>query len=557
MSSDDRHPVEALGEEYLARRRRGEIATIEQYAQDHPEYADEIRELFPAMEALESLKSASGSGFTQFDDETLEQLGDFRVIGEIGRGGMGVVYEVEQKTLGRRVALKVLPRQMVADAARRERFEREAQTAAGLHHTNIVPIFGVGEADGHHFYVMQLIRGVGLDRILAELRGESKSRASSSLTESMLSDVVSQLHDVTSISGDGQPGPPRAVGPRARATLSNRYYYRSLARIGMQIADALDYAHAAGTLHRDIKPANLLLDATGTAWITDFGLAKALEQSELTRSGDVIGTLRYMAPEQMRGQFDRRSDIFSLGLTLYELATLQPAFQGRDRAELVRQITEGQIARVRKVNPHCPRDLATIIEKACATEPRDRYATAGDLSADLQRFLEDRPIEARRVSTLESVWRWCRRNRALASAAAIALLALVTAGVTGWIGWVTTRDALADARDANELADANLRLSLDAFGTMFDEVCGDDALAMIEDRATDADYTPATSRPPSPDTLPLLQHILDFYDRFAERNADNELLAWEIATAHRRMGEIRFRLGRFEEAIASFEEAIR
>lgn len=470
---------------------------------------------------------------------------------------MGVVYEVEQITLGRRVALKLLPRQMVENESRRQRFEREAQTAAGLHHTNIVPIFGVGEADGHHFYVMQLIKGVGLDRILAELRGDSHGLRTTSLTESMLSDVVSRLHDFEDATGDTEPTTREtAIAPHARKTLANRNYYRNLARIGVQIGDALDYAHAAGTMHRDIKPANLLLDGSGTAWVTDFGLAKALEQSEMTRSGDVIGTLRYMAPEQLRGEFDQRSDIFSLGLTLYELATLHPAFPARDRGELVKQITDGNITRPRKANPACPHDLATIIEKACATDPRDRYATAGALRDDLQRFLEDRPIEARRVSALESTWRWCRRNRAMASLAAVALFAFVAAGVIGWVGWVTTQRALGDARAANDLADSNLRLSLAAFATLFEEVCGDDPLTLTASEDESEDYTPATARPASAESLPLLQHILDFYDRFAARNKNNDVLAWEIAIAHRRMGEIRFRLGQFEPAIAAFEESL-
>ena len=145
---DQRHPVERLAEEYLERKRRGETPSVEDYAAAHPEHAADIRELFPAMEALEGLKSDSGGAISTVETEAIERLGDFRVIGEIGRGGMGVVYEVEQLSLGRRVALKVLPRQMVANESRRLRFEREAQTAAGLHHTNIVPIFGVGEADG-------------------------------------------------------------------------------------------------------------------------------------------------------------------------------------------------------------------------------------------------------------------------------------------------------------------------------------------------------------------------------------------------------------------------
>src|SRR5262249_41489142 len=178
---------------------------------------------------------------------------------------------------------------------------------------------------------------------------------------------------------------------------SEYHFYRSVARVGLQVAEALAYAHAQKVLHRDIKPSNLLLDLQGTIWVTDFGLAKEEESDDLTRTGDIVGTLRYMAPERFSGQADRRNDIYSLGMTLYELLTLRPAFEEVDRARLIERITREEPPRPRKIDTRIPRDLETIICKAIAKEPADRYATAAALADDFRRFLADRPIHARRA----------------------------------------------------------------------------------------------------------------------------------------------------------------
>ena len=215
-----------------------------------------------------------------------------------------------------------------------------------------------------------------------------------------------------------------------------------MARIGVQVADALEYAHRQGTLHRDIKPANLLLDNRGTVWIADFGLAKLADLDDLTHSGDMVGTLRYMAPEQFEGKADARSDVYSLGLTLYELLTLRPAFDEKDRRRLIRQVTQEEPPRPRKLNPAIPRDLETIVVKAMACHPEHRYQTAGRLAADLRCFLEDRPIRARRATPLGRLWRWCRRNRAVAALAGTALALLVAVAVVASVGYLLTHRAL-------------------------------------------------------------------------------------------------------------------
>ena len=199
----------------------------------------------------------------------------------------------------------------------------------------------------------------------------------------------------------------------------------------MQVADALEYAHRQGVLHRDIKPSNLLLDATGTVWVTDFGLAKADDQQNLTHTGDILGTLRYMPPEAFDGKADARGDVYSLGLTLYELLALRPAFDEKDRNRLIKQVTTTEPPRLDRLNRQVPRDLETIVHKAIDRDPAHRYAAAGELAADLQRFLDDEPIQARRVSPAERFLRWCRRNPAVAGLlAAVAILLVGVAAVS-------------------------------------------------------------------------------------------------------------------------------
>ena len=202
-----------------------------------------------------------------------------------------------------------------------------------------------------------------------------------------------------------------------------------MARIGVQVAEALAYSHQQGILHRDIKPANLLLDTQGTVWISDFGLVKEEGEQDLTTQGDFVGTLRYMAPERFQGDSDVRGDVYGLGLTLYEMLTLQPAFSDPDRARLIDSVQHEEPPRPRKLDPHIPRDLETIVLKAIAKEPRRRYPTATAMAEDLRRYLGNRPIEARRVTAWERAWRWGRRNPGLALVGATAALLLVTIAV--------------------------------------------------------------------------------------------------------------------------------
>jgi WD40 repeat protein/tRNA A-37 threonylcarbamoyl transferase component Bud32 len=480
-----------LAEEFLARYRNGEHPPIAEYVNRHPDIADEIREVFSAMAMMEKIAIAEDS----LEDEErgdqpfvssrafgFEQLGDYRILREIGRGGMGVVFEAEQVSLGRHVALKVLPQRMLQSAKQKQRFEREARAAAKLHHTNIVPVFGVGEHGDTPYYVMQFIQGRGLDEVLDEVKRLRAGEAAPNAVTTLVDQTRSQ-HDVSVIAiaqslMTGQfdrasiPSPPRSdtdlpasigidsppetchepdpspdhsqqiSGPNSPSSFSiqtsatvgsgrnrdaiRQTYWQGVARVGVQVADALDYAHKQGIIHRDIKPSNLLLDAHGTVWVTDFGLAKANDQKDLTHTGDILGTLRYMPPEAFEGKSSTLRDVYSLGLTLYELLALRPAYNEKDLARLVQQVTAAEYPSLRKLNPEVPRDLETIVHKAISRQPVGRYQTAADLADDLGRFIEGRPILARRVPPLERAWSWSKRNPVLAILSSALLLAMVS-----------------------------------------------------------------------------------------------------------------------------------
>jgi eukaryotic-like serine/threonine-protein kinase len=456
-----------LADEFAERYRRGERPPLCEYTEKYPELAEQIHELFPALVAIEQFATGAdqAAGQTAPRPEPAgpipERLGDYRILREIGRGGMGIVYEAVQESLGRHVALKVLPQFRLHDPNQLERFRREARAAAMLHHTNIVPVFGVGEHNGVHHYAMQYIQGQGLDTVLREvkrLRGFKSDETPPSsipgddpgLAASVAMELVSGkfagesgpvadtelLRTSHSSEPGAHPSTPSRVessGPSASASSilgqSGSSYYQSVARLAVQAAEALAYAHYHKLLHRDIKPANLLLDLQGTIWITDFGLVKAEGSDALTQTGDVVGTLRYVAPERFRGQGDARSDVYALGLTLYEMLTLEPAFAADQRSLLIDKILHDEPLKPRQIDPRIPSDLETVTLKAIAKDPSDRYRTASEMAEDLRRYLADRPILARRASAMERARRWCRRNPALAASFAAVAAALVAVAV--------------------------------------------------------------------------------------------------------------------------------
>ncbi|MCI0456437.1 MAG: serine/threonine protein kinase [Gemmataceae bacterium] len=445
-STEDDPRVMQAARDYLAELEAGRKPDRQAYCARYPELAAALVECFDGIDLAQALRPTVPPPQPEYP---ANPLGDFQILREVGRGGMGVVYEAVQLSLGRRVALKVLPFAAALDAKHLQRFKTEAHAAAQLHHTNIVPVYAVGCERGVHFYAMQLIDGRSLDTVIRQLREDADPSPL----------APRERTDTTAI--ELRPGPTVASSALARTvprSSRDREGYRTVARIAAQVADALEYAHEAGVVHRDIKPANLLLDAKGTVWVTDFGLAQVAADVSLTQTGDVIGTLRYMSPEQASGQrvlVDHRTDVYSLGATLYEFLTLEPLFSGQDRQTLLHQILNEEPRPPRQVDRSIPVELETIVLKTLAKTPAERYATAEELAADLRRFLDERPILARRPSLVERTRKWMRRHPSFVGAAVLLL-------VFGLVGLAVTTALVAreQARERQRAKQAEERFQL-------------------------------------------------------------------------------------------------
>lgn len=588
----DHDPVELLAADFLDRLREGENPTIEEYVERHPEHAERIGSLFPTIAAIENSKKPIdlGQRSKQFASLKLDRLNDFTIVREIGRGGMGIVYEAIQESLNRRVALKVLPKQMLLKRKSLERFQREAKTAAQLHHTNIVPILGVGQCDGYHYYVMQLIPGVGLDEILNQLvisakkssqtveenhgetldlgEGSTKSTAQSAAMAMVNGSHGERGSESFSMSGwtdeeiqlQNQKSNSRKRSILRRSPTKNTQsilgaaYWKNVAKIGLESADALSFAHAQGFLHRDVKPANILLDEKGNTWIADFGLAKSLEQDQISQTGDIVGTLRYMAPEQASGQASELSDIYSLGITLYELLTLQSAFDSKSAKSRFR--ADETPASPRSINPDIPKDIETIVMKAIDNDPLARYENAEMMARDLESFVNDAPISARRASPLERFGRWHRKNWKLATACEIAaaLLVLLVASLAyGYIYYqsLSKREAELIAK-SNEAVDLSLK-TLDDFVVQFAPERELDSFDVSENQTIVHEPLAVSDQ-----TADFLHSLSTLYDRFADlndANIDDTILRSNSARASKRVGDIHFRLGRYSDAFKSYQKA--
>jgi serine/threonine protein kinase len=555
-TANEQDIIDKLADSFVARLRAGERPSVEEYAQRHPELADGIRELLPAIAMLEQRVSVAGSASNRksahAESHTPEEIGEYRIIREIGRGGMGVVYEAMQQSLGRHVALKVLAAPALLNPSHRQRFQLEARAAARLHHTHIVPVFGVGEHDGLHYYAMQYIQGQSLDEViqaLRQLRAKTKSERTTQFDNAYTVAAAASLITGRSAGDDEEPAhnngaaksmanPPGAEPALSCNELSASHtghaFHRSVARIGLQVAEALAYAHTEGVLHRDIKPSNLLLDTRGNTWITDFGLAKTEGTDGLTQTGDFVGTLRYMAPERLEGWSDRRSDIYGLGATLYELLTLQTLYQGSSRAQLVDQILNESPVSPKKLDASVPQDLETIILKAMAKEPAERYHSAEDMAEDLRRFLADRPIVARRATPLEKLIRWRRRNPMVAALSATVVALLFTA--IAILAISNTRVRQQSAQRADALATA--RAAINQMLTRTANEAFEDAPRL------------------HPVRVALLEDALKFYEGLASKPDADPMLQYEMALVLQKKAWLECELDEYQNAIASLERCI-
>ena len=469
-SADDPRLAQAM-EEYLAELETGIRPNRQRLLARYPDIAEELEACLEGLDFVHcvapQLKDAEqGPSSTPGRIRPLATVGDFRIVREIGRGGMGVVYEAEQLSLGRSVALKVLPFAAMLDERQLKRFQNEARAMASLDHSHIVSVYGFGVDRCVYYYAMQLIDGHSLDHVLRELRGRAareKRPAAAPSSSAPCEPKGDDNHERNGNSNDGsrnsqssenfdsavgliddpvglaeqETSPANAARSDTLSSISTQLspdkfeYYRTVARIGMQAAEALGHAHDNGILHRDIKPGNLLIDSHGRLWVSDFGLAQFKTDLRLTGTGDVVGTLRYMSPEQLLNKkllIDQRSDIYSLGATLYELATLRPVFDAGDRQQLLRQIGLEESPSPRQIDKRIPAALSTIILKCIQKESVERYATSQELADDLGRFLQDQPIKARPPKFTEKAARWMRHHRSLAWTAA-AVMAVFSCGL--------------------------------------------------------------------------------------------------------------------------------
>ncbi|WP_197455754.1 protein kinase domain-containing protein [Stieleria neptunia] len=413
------------------RRNQGETVDLDSYVSRFAESEELIRAVY-----LDESKTAVPSPTVAFDmidsdiafeSWQVKQLGDYQLLGRIGQGGMGVVYKGKDVKLDKTVAIKVLPVNAMISKSARTRFQNEARAAGQLDHPHVVPVYAFGIEKGTYYYAMQYINGKNLAGWIAEFRQDASHGNQGKSSQHKISTAKAQ--EASTSQGLSSFDLQNAL--KSGGSTSNREFVEAFARMGVQVADALQHAHDTGIVHRDIKPSNLLVDQNGDVFVADFGLAQVQGESALTKPGDVIGTWRYMSPEQAYAKrivVDHRTDIFSLGATLYELLTLRHAFNGRTRTEILRQIAFEDPVAPRKINRRLPEALELIVLKCLAKNPDERYQTAGDLAGDLRAWTRDEPIKARRPTVPQKMVKWARRHRALVnSVTAIFAVIIVSA----------------------------------------------------------------------------------------------------------------------------------
>ncbi len=504
---------------------QGERIRCDDLVARYPELRPYVERMIVDVEALCTIKADALFPSLQDRDSASMQrgtrLGEFEIIEELGRGGMGVVYLAKQESLHRNVALKVLPLAAVLDPNQITRFHTEAQAAASLHHANIVPVYSVGCERGIHYYSMQYIDGHSLEGILQSMR--SGRTFADSVNEKTSPPVTEQTYKASRSGG----------GDSTQVTMRSRNYIRTAVEKATQTARALHFAHVRGIVHRDIKPSNLLIDRQGNLWVTDFGLARIQDGLSVTTDGNIVGTARYMSPEQAQGKshlVDHRTDIYSLGITLYEMLTLTYAFDGPDRWQLMAAIQNSTPRPPRSISPAIPVDLETIVLKSIAQAKEDRYDSAADMADDLHRFLNGQPIEARRPSMLDRAGKWAVRRKKIVAASLAAMTVVTTLAILA-------SAIVIQQRDRAERFSKSAQLVVDRFGSQFADrlegIPGTDALR-----------------------LEMLSETANYYDQFIDYAQHDSSLRWDAALAHYRLGAIQERMGKVSLAVQAYQDAI-
>ncbi|QEF97144.1 Serine/threonine-protein kinase PrkC [Stieleria maiorica] len=535
LTPEQQERLSEILESYLDELEQGRPCDPDALIQDHPELAEPLRWYLRGLDFVHHATAELGpkDRSDDTDDANENELGDFEILREVGRGGMGVVYEARQKSLGRRVALKVLPFAAVLDRRQIIRFKNEAQAAAQLHHPHIVPVHSVGCDRGVHYYSMQFIDGQPLDKAISQLRAISQQRQS---RDARRDDDANASSSTV----------PIGVFSTLRSIRSHGHM-TAAAELIRQAATAIEHAHEFGVVHRDIKPSNLLIDQQGKLWVTDFGLARCQNSITITMTGDLLGTIRYMSPEAAAGRgslVDHISDVYSLGVTLYELLTLEPPHNATDRVTMLDQIQRQHPERPRRLNPSIPIDLETIVLKAIQKPRDDRYQSAAAMADDLARFLAGKPPLAKRPTVIDHVSQWATHHRTLvASIVAVLTLTTLTAGSAAMLlskEKSRTEAALQTAESNFQQSQLNLQKAIDVvdrFGMRL---------------ATKLAAVPGTETV----RQSIMQETLADYQSFAEQMDGDASMRFALALCNTQMASMHRQLGRFSEAVTCYQTAI-